>query len=276
MFPGELFRRKKKLRFGWVTDVHYAFREAKWGRYYTESILKLREAVELFNSLNLDFVIETGDFKDQNEQPDHEKTLQYLKEVENEFAQYRGDRFHVFGNHDVDSISKDDFLKIAPNAGIPSDKTYYSFKKSGFKCIVLDACYRSDGMPYDKGNFDWTDTIIPDFELDWLKKELSGSDFPVLVFVHQQLDGPGDGNYFVNNSEGVRSVLEESGKVLAVFQGHYHEGAYNKINNIHYITEKAIVEGSGEENNSYCIATVTVDGDIRIDGYRRSPTLTLP
>jgi len=269
MWPGGTLPRKKKLKFGWVTDVHYALRSEKWNRYYSESLVKLREAVELFNSLNLDFVIETGDFKDQDEPPVFNKTMEYLKEVEKGFAKYQGDRFHVFGNHDVDSISKEDFLSIAGNSGISHDKTFYSFNKNGFKCIVLDACFRADGAAYNKGNFDWTDTIIPGFELEWLKRELDESRFPVLVFVHQRLDGDGAGNYFINNSEEVRDVLERPGKVLAVFQGHYHEGDYKKINNIHYITEKALIEGSGEKNNSYSVVKVTVSGDVRIDGYRK-------
>ena len=142
VWPASGLGQKQRLKFGWVTDIHYAFRETKWNRFYTESILKLKEAVELFNSSRLDFVIETGDFKDQNEQPDYEKTMQYLKKVEGEFAKYKGDRFHVFGNHDVDSISKDDFLNIVENSGIPKDKSYYSFERNGIKCIVLDACFR--------------------------------------------------------------------------------------------------------------------------------------
>jgi predicted phosphodiesterase len=275
VWPGGDLPRNKKLKFGWVTDIHYAARENNGNRYYSESIQKLREAVDLFNSQKLDLVIETGDFKDQDEPPVREKTLQYLKDIENEFAKYKGDRFHVFGNHDADSISKEDFMNIVENTGIDGSGTFYSFEKNGFKCVVLDACFRPDGKPYDKGNFDWTDTIIPDFELQWLRKELESCSSPVLVFVHQQLDGSGDGAHYVNNSKEVREVLEASGKVLAVFQGHYHEGGYNKINNIHYITGKAMIEGSGEENNSYCVATVTVSGDIRIDGYRRSPSLTL-
>ncbi len=273
MWPGGNLPRRKKLKFGWVTDVHFAFRGAKWNRFYSESILKLREAIDLFNSLNLDFIIETGDFKDQDEKPVYEKTMQYLKAVEGEFRKYKGSRYHVFGNHDVDSISKADFLNVAENSGIPRDRSYYSFDKNGFKCVVLDACFKEDGTSYDKGNFDWTDTLIPRPELDWLEQELEGSSFPVLVFVHQRLDGDGTGEYFVNNSEEVRRILERSGKVLAVFQGHYHEGDYKKINNIHYITEKALIEGSGEKNNSYCVVKVTVSGDIRIDGYRRMEDL---
>ncbi len=275
VWPASGLGQKQRLKFGWVTDIHYAFRETKWNRFYSESILKLKEAVELFNSSRLDFVIETGDFKDQNEQPDYEKTMQYLKKVEGEFAKYKGDRFHVFGNHDVDSISKDDFLNIVENSGIPKDKSYYSFERNGIKCIVLDACFRSDGTPYNKGDFDWTDTIIPDPQLNWLKNELTGNGFPVIVFVHQRLDGPGNENYYVNNSEEIRKILEDSGKVLAVFQGHYHEGAYNKINSIHYITEKALIEGSGYDNNSYSIATVTVSGDIRINGFRKMEDLKI-
>jgi len=266
-------RKKQKLKFGWVTDIHYAFADPKGNRYYTESILKLREAIDLFKSLHLDFIIETGDFKDQNQPPVYEKTLEYLKDIENEFVKYKGDRFHVLGNHDVDSISKEDFLGLVENTGIPDVRSFYSFSKNGFKCIVLDACFRSDGKPYGKGNFDWTDVLIPDDQVVWLTGELEKSNRPVLIFVHQRLDG--EGNYFVNNSAGVRAVLEKSGKVLAVFQGHYHEGAYNKINDIHYITQKAVIEGSGIQNNSYSVVTVTGSGDIRIDGYRMMEDLKI-
>jgi alkaline phosphatase len=37
----------------------------------------------------------------------------------------------------------------------------------------------------------------------------------------------------------VRGILEASGKVLAVFSGHYHDGGYQEINGIKYIVVQA-------------------------------------
>jgi len=57
----------------------------------------------------------------------------------------------------------------------------------------------------------------------------------------------------------VRKVLEDSGKVVAVFQGHHHAGSYNLINGIHYYTLAAMCEGPYPENNAYAIVEVLGD-----------------
>jgi alkaline phosphatase len=64
-------------------------------------------------------------------------------------------------------------------------------------------------------------------------------------------------------------VLEASGKVLAVFQGHSHNNDYNDIAGIHYCTLVAMVEGSGPENNGYSVMNLASDGTIRIQGFRK-------
>ena len=38
------------------------------------------------------------------------------------------------------------------------------FDRGGFHFVVLDACFRSDGVPYGRKNFKWTDTKIPPAE----------------------------------------------------------------------------------------------------------------
>ena len=50
------------LRFGVVTDLHYAERETNINRYYRQSKRKLQDAIDVFNRSKLDFVIELGDF----------------------------------------------------------------------------------------------------------------------------------------------------------------------------------------------------------------------
>ncbi|MGQ1785674.1 metallophosphoesterase [Saccharicrinis sp. GN24d3] len=258
----------RKLRFGWVTDIHYAEAPVKWGRYYSEGVFKLKEAVNLFNSENVTFAIETGDLKDQSELPVEKETLGYLKKIENEFAQFKGPRYHVLGNHDLDSLSKEQFMSHVENTGIDKSKTYYFFEHAGFRFVVLDACFKSNGADYDHDNFDYRDTNIPQEEILWLADVLKKSDKPVVIFVHQLLDGEGD--LYINNASAVRDVLKASGNVAAVFQGHHHDGGAKVIDGILYYTLKALVEGSGAANNSYAIVNLDTDGEITIEGYRKA------
>jgi alkaline phosphatase len=80
---------------------------------------------------------------------------------------------------------------------------------------------------------------------------------------------------YVNNAAEIRQILEQSGKVTAVFQGHHHEGSYSYIEGIHYYTLKAMVEGPGDENNSYAIVEILPDRSITVTGYRKAITKQL-
>jgi alkaline phosphatase len=72
----------------------------------------------------------------------------------------------------------------------------------------------------------------------------------------------------VQNAPAVRSLLEKSGKVLAVFQGHSHKNDYQQIAGIHYTTLVAMVEGSGTDNNGYAMLEVMPDSSSRLQGFR--------
>jgi len=71
----------------------------------------------------------------------------------------------------------------------------------------------------------------------------------------------------VKNAGAVRALLETSGKVIAVFQGHSHKNDHHEINGIHYCTLVAMVEGSGEANNGFSLMQIASDGTIRIEGF---------
>jgi hypothetical protein len=262
-----------RVKFGIVTDSHYADSDPKGNRYFRESILKMEECVELMNRMKVDFLIELGDFKDQDIPPKKENTLLYLKKIENLFQKFKGPRYHVLGNSDLDSISKEEFLNIVDNTGISANSTFYSFDYIDLHFIVLDANFKSDGTDYRNGNFRWKDINIPTAEIDWLKMDLKSTSKPVIAFNHQQLDC--EGNICVNNAEEVREIFENSKKTIAVFQGHYHNGHYSQINGIHYYTLKAMVEGSGSQNNAYAVVEVFNDGSISITGYRKAITKKL-
>lgn len=270
----------KGVRFGMITDPHYAKRPPANNRYYSESLEKVRECVTLMNEQDVDFLIELGDLKDQGVSPDEAETLSFLTVIEKELKHFRGPLYHVLGNHDHDSISKQQFLREISNHGFPESRNYYSFDKNDFHFAVLDANYTSDGRAYDRGNFDWKDVHIPGDQLVWLKKDLRrNKKKPTIVFVHQQLDSsafePDHRIHCPDNADSVRSILEQAGSVIAVFQGHYHKGSLNRINNIYYYTLKAVVEGSGLENNNYAIVEVGADLIIRIKGFRKTDSREL-
>jgi len=270
--PFSSFRGGKKsaslVRFGIVTDSHYANTDPKGTRYYRQSLKKMRECVELMNDRKVDFLVELGDFKDMSFPVSKEKTLGYLRAIEGVFRKFKGPTYHVLGNHDTDCLSKNEFLAAVTNTAIPKSSKYYAFSLNGIHFVALDADYRADGSDYDSGNFDWKDTNVPGAERAWLEHELASATLPVIVLIHQPLDGKG--NLYVKNAADIRSLLQKHKKVLAVFQGHNHAGDYNRINGIHYYTLKALVEGSGPKNNSYAIVDVKRNGDILVTGYRRA------
>jgi len=251
-----------------VTDCHYADADAAGTRFYRQSLDKLDECVTLMNAEKVDLLIELGDFKDQDRPPVEEKTLSYLEDVERVFQRFDGPTYHVLGNHDLDSISKKQFLARIKNANTDSNRSFYSFDLNALHCAVLDANFKTDGGDYDHGNFDWTDANIPSEELAWLERDLAQAPGSVIVFTHQLLDGAG--SVYINNAAEVRQILQTSGKVLTVFQGHHHPGDYKNIAGIHYYTLKALVEGSGPDDNSYAIAEVLRDGSITVTGYRQA------
>jgi len=268
--PGNLSSgNRRSVRFGIVTDCHYADADPVGTRFYRESLGKLTECVARMNAERVDFLVELGDLKDQDKRPVESRTLLYLRDVEAVLQRFRGPMYHVLGNHDMDGISKQQFLAYVGNAG----RSYYSFDLRGLHCIVLDANYRADGSDYDRGNFDWTDANIPARELNWLRHDLAVSHYPVVVFIHQLLDGTGQ--VYVGNAAEVRWILQASGKVLAVFQGHHHEGSYSRIEGIHYYTLKAVVEGHGQDNNSYAIVEVRPNRDVIVTGYRKASSMHL-
>ena len=256
------------VRFGVVTDIHYAEIDPNGARTYRESDDKLAECVQVMNAKGVAFLVELGDFKDQDKTPDEARTLGYLQKIESVFAGFKGPRYHVIGNHDTDSLSKAQYIAAAPNTGIVPNATRYAFVSGGVRFVVLDASHKSDGSDYDHGNFDWSDSNIDLPQLDWLSKTLSSSVEPAIVLVHQQLDG--SGAYYVKNAAQVREVLEKSGKVIAVLQGHRHEGGFSTINGIPYFTFKGLIEGAGPWNSSYSIVDVMPDLSVRVLGYRNA------
>lgn len=254
------------LTVGLMTDLHYADKPTKGTRYYRESLGKLGEAIAELRRVKPDFVVELGDLIDAADSVQTE--LGYLNRINGVFAGAAESRHYVLGNHCVTTLTKREFL-----AGVGQAESYYSFDRGGYHFVVLDACFTSEHQPYGRNNFVWTDANIPPAELDWLKEDLHQNSKPTVVFAHQRLDV--SNNHGVRNAPQVREILESAGEVVAVFQGHSHKNDHRLINDIHYCTLRAMVEGSGEANSGYAIAKFEKEGTIRIEGFRDQASLDM-
>ncbi|NBV24840.1 MAG: alkaline phosphatase [Proteobacteria bacterium] len=245
------------IRIGLLTDPHYADIPAKGKRHYRESLGKVRAAVGRFNEAKADFVVELGDLID--EAPTVEGEIAHLKTVEAEFAKFRGPRHYVLGNHCVWTLTKEQF-----HANCGAKRSPYSWDQAGVHFIVLDACFRADGTAYGAKNFKWTDTEIPEAQRRWLAEDLAATRKPTIVFAHQRLDISGD--YAVKSAAAVREIMERTGNVLAVFQGHHHRNDYREIGGIHYCTLMAMVEGADPGDTASGMLEVFENGSLKLNG----------
>ena len=248
------------LKIGLVTDLHYADKAAAGTRHYRETPAKLAEAATELAKHKPSVLVELGDFIDAADSVKVE--LGYLKRINRDFKTICKHRHHVLGNHCVYTLKKQEFLET-----VEQKKSYYSFDSGRFHFIVLDSCFRSDGEPYGRKNFEWTDPNIPAAELEWLKADLKATSKHTVVFAHQRLDV--SSVYGVKNAPAVRKILEESKQVLAVFQGHSHENDHKEIGGIHYCTLVAMIEGTGAAHNGYSVMSLSPDGTIHIEGFRK-------
>lgn len=262
------------VRFGMVTDLHYAdidpdpvSRGVVGWRYYRESRRKLLDAVKVFNARGLDFAIELGDFKDDTN--GSEGTLRHLESIESAFATFRGPRYHVTGNHDLDCITPQEFYARTPNDGQISETGYYAFEKAGVTFIVLNATYRADGQHWSRRNV-WNDANVPPVELEWLGERLAEAPGDVYVFCHQRLDDSAESQHIVKNAAQLRTLFEVSGKVKGVFTGHQHMGGQNVVNGIPYYSLRALVHGSGEGSNSFAEVAIYPTGTFTVTGWRQA------
>jgi hypothetical protein len=248
------------VRVGLVTDLHYADKPPAGTRHYRETLNKFAEAARQFEHDKPAFVVELGDFIDAADSVNTE--LQYLRTINREFSALSSDRHYVLGNHCVDTLTKDEFL-----GAVGQHQSYGSFDRGGIHFVFLDACFRSDGQPYGRKNFEWTDANIPPAELEWLTADLQATSKPVVVFAHQRLDV--STNHGVKNNAQVRSILESAGNVLAVFQGHSHQNDLTEIGGVHYCTLVAMVEGTGSDSSGYARLDITPDGTLELTGFRQ-------
>ncbi|WP_339841329.1 metallophosphoesterase [uncultured Maribacter sp.] len=205
------------LRFGIVTDVHKDL--------IPDANERLEKFIDKAQRENVDFIIQLGDFCMGDS-----KNNDFLSIWES----FKGLKYHVLGNHDMDKNSKREMLDFW---GMP--KTYYSYDFQGIHFIVLDANFLyQDGKftDYDKANF-YVDskirTFINEEQIEWFKGDLEETKLPTIIFSHQSL---WHYEWGVKNRLALQRIMEsQSEKIICCMNGHNHIDFHRHQNGIDYI-----------------------------------------
>jgi len=241
-----------RFTFGLYTDIQYADRPMRIGRFYRNALKKTEACISAFNENDVDFIVHLGDMIDWSNQP--EQGRKALADVLRVIDRYPGPKHFLLGNHDVDSVPPEELAQTLP---FPGGRTWYSFDHKGVHFIMLDCNFDEQETPYRPGTTRWDDCWLPSFELEWLKNDLAAAQSDVaVVMVHALLDDLSD-RHVIRNAQAARTILEGCGKQVIVFQGHMHCGRESETNGIGYHTLPAIV--NGRTHNVYWL--VDVDDD---------------
>ena len=264
------------FKFGVIADTQYSdednFRKCR----FRLSKGKLADAVATLNTMELDFVVQLGDFINRDFST-FDEVLPILDEL-------NCDIYSVLGNHDL-CVEDDKKRKVFKKLTMPF--RYYSQIVSGWKLIFLDGNDISlNAFPEGSEKYlaaeelfnsiesesKWWNGAIGGTQLQWLENELITSEKNnqnVIIFCHFPITP--DSEFTLWNRLDVLQSLNRFKCVKFWMNGHHHEGAFVEENGRYYVTFKGMVE---TESNSF--ATVEVYEDkVEIHGFGREDSRVL-
>lgn len=222
------------MKIGIFTDSHYSTAELTCGnRYNSRSLAKIKQALQSFSEEKCDLVVCLGDLIDQ--EADHSLEVANLRKVSEVFSGCSIPICVLMGNHDAFAFDVEEFYNVLGVQYRPQN-----VRGHADNLLFLDTCYFKSGKHYQPGDWDWTDTFLPNAEeLEELLGELPAD---ACIFMHQNIDPSIPENHRLFNDAQVREIFERSKKVKMVLQGHYHPGMRSEHNGISYITYPAMCE----------------------------------
>ncbi len=246
------------LTIGFVTDLHFgpaAYHDGKLRKLTHHAAELTRGVVRAMNEeLRPDLFVNLGDdIEDESRDAD----LARYTECQDILRTAKAELVNVAGNHDTIHLTRDDLARIWRHEG----PLYYAFDRGGFHIVVLHTLERKD-----------VEVRIPHAQLEWLTVDLARTKLPVIVLMHhsaseQDLE---DSSWFkglahlalVKERGELRRILQESGKVRVVFNGHVHRNHLDVIRGIPYVTIQSLIENLDEDAPgraaaAHAIATIT-------------------
>jgi 3',5'-cyclic-AMP phosphodiesterase len=246
------------LKIGFVTDLHFgpqAFHDGKLRKLTHHAAELTRDVVRRMNDeIRPDILVNLGDdIEDESREAD----LARYTECQEILRTAKAELVNVAGNHDTIHLTRDDLTRIwrgdgSSARGRPEGhrdterRLFYAFDRDGFHFVVLHTIERKD-----------VDVRIPHAQLEWLKDDLARTSLPAVVLMHHSASEQdlSDSFWFnglahlalVKERDELRAILEESGKVRIVFNGHVHRNHLDVIGGIPYVTVQSLIENLDED-----------------------------
>lgn len=220
------------MKIGLFSDPHYSSQELTGGnRRNNLSLGKMRAVLTRFAAEGCDRVICLGDLTDTEDAKAKEEAN--MREIAALFAEFSMPITVVMGNHDAYVFTAEEFYTLL-GGGEPT-----LIHEGGVHLLFVDTNYTAAGVRYTPHGFSWDDVGLPD--PDALRGEIDALDGDVYLFMHQNVDPAiPAADHRLANADEVCAVIEQSGKVKAVYQGHYHWGNRSCRNGVEYITLPAM------------------------------------
>ena len=210
------------MKFSVFSDLHHYPGVFMGGTYEDLACIEERALAE-----NCSFVIHAGDF---SHGPSH------IPEYLNRYNSFRIPVYHCLGNHDTDSTTYEETLKLYH---MPDG--HYYFDNGGYRFIVCDPNYYClDGIytHYDMGNYykhGSARDFMPPEQLAWLRDTIETAEGPCILISHESFERP-DG--VQNREEVLRIIREANGKkpnsVILCINGHHHRDFIRILDNVWY------------------------------------------
>ncbi|MBK7581189.1 MAG: metallophosphoesterase [Myxococcales bacterium] len=231
------------MRFALITDQHFGPRAhfaGKLRKLSHEAGALTRAFVERMNRVDRpELVVNLGDVvEDESRSLDMERYQEFLGIL----SALDAPVIHVAGNHDLICMTEDDLARMWNHDGA----LHYSRDFSGVHFAVLNTLEQKDVC-----------VRLPESQLEWLERDLATVKGPAVVLMHhpaseQDLTG---NRWFeraphicrVAERRELRRIIEASGKVVAVFNGHAHWNHLDVIRGIPYVTLQSLTENLDDD-----------------------------
>ena len=215
------------------TDIHYFGGKEKLfntKRKLVEFAEPMLDALkDLSQKEEVSFAVNLGDLiQDTN---DKALDLACLSLMFDRLKKFPCPVYSVLGNHDLRMM--DSIEEVAPLIG--QNPATFSMDAEGYHLVFLSPELRPE-LGTARGGSYKTQYIGKD-TLAWLKEDLEKSDLPTFVFTHFPMaEDPRvqDECMFMKNSDDVKKILLDSGRVKAVFVGHQHTPRFVEEDGIPY------------------------------------------
>lgn len=230
------------VALAFVSDLHFgpeARFDGKLRKLSHHAARLAADVVDQVNARGVDLFVNLGDdIEDESRAADRAR----YAECQAILRRANAPLVNVAGNHDTVHLGLDDLHELWGETG----HLHRSFDHGDAHVVVLHTVERKD-----------VDVRLDADQLAWLKDDLARTTRPTIVCMHHPASEQdlASSRWFaraphlalVRERRELRAILEASGKVRAVFNGHVHRPHLDVIGGIPYVTVQSLVENLDDD-----------------------------